>query len=141
MTVGTRKPPSQFVAFSPRKGVLTAVWPGHHLGAVIRGVDDNGVIRDAQIIQLLEQLANHAVVLHHTVGFQSKDGLALRVGLEVRPDMHSGRVEPAEKRLARLVLAIHEIKRSCQKFLIHRFHALNRELSWGSPNLPSKFSV
>jgi len=45
----------------------------------------------------------------------------------MRPDVHSRRVEPAEERLAGLVLAIHEIKRRRHKFLIHRFHALRRQ--------------
>src|SRR5258707_5465311 len=45
----------------------------------------------------------------------------------MRPNVHSRRVEPAEERLAGLVLAVHEIKRSRQKFLVYCLHALNRE--------------
>jgi hypothetical protein len=38
-------------------------------------------------------------------------------------DMHPGRVEPAEERLAGLALAIHEIHRGGEEFLTHGFHA------------------
>ena len=66
-------------------------------------------------------------MLDHPVGFQSKPGLALGFRLEVCEDVHSRRVEPAKERPAGLVLAVHEIQRSGQKFLIHRFHALLRQ--------------
>ncbi len=84
MTVGTRKPPSQFA-----EGSAAAVRPGHQLSAVVGGVDHDGVIRDAQVVELLEQPPDHAVVLDHAVGFQSKPGLTVGLRLEMRPDVHS----------------------------------------------------
>src|SRR5262249_33932782 len=49
----------------PRRSLLavklrhTAVWPGSHLGAVIGAVDDDGVLRDPQVVELLQHLTDH----------------------------------------------------------------------------------
>ena len=40
--------------------------------------------------------------LHHAVGIDAKPGLALRLGLEPRPDVHAGRIEPGKERLLSL---------------------------------------
>ena len=39
-----------------------AVGPGHDLGAVVGRVDDDGVVGDAEVVELLQQLADLAVV-------------------------------------------------------------------------------
>ena len=82
-----------------------AVRPAHHLGAVVRRVDDDGVVGDAEVVELLQQLADVAVVLDHAVGVDAEAGLARRLGLEMGPDVHAGGVEPHEPGLpARLLL-------------------------------------
>jgi len=52
---------------------------GRDFGAVIGRVKNNRVVGDAKIIQLLEELANHAVVLHHPVGMDAFASLSKRL--------------------------------------------------------------
>jgi hypothetical protein len=51
----------------------------------------------SQIIKLLQQLPDHAVVLEHAIRFRSETGLPLGFGLEMRPDVHPRRIEVAEE--------------------------------------------
>ena len=90
MTMGTRKAPSQLVSFSPRNGVAAAVRPGQYFGPVVGREDDDGVVGNAEVVELLEQLADIAVQFHHAVGINPKAGLALRCRLQVRPHVHAG---------------------------------------------------
>ena len=78
-----------------------AVGPGERLGAVVGRVHDDRVVGDAELVELGQQLADHAVVLDHAVGVDAEPGLALGLRLEVGPDVHPGRVVPDEERLAR----------------------------------------
>ena len=78
-----------------------AVGPAHHLGAVVGRVHDDGVVGDAELVELVEQLADVAVVLDHAVGIDAEPGLALRLRLQVREDVHAGRVEPARRTACR----------------------------------------
>ena len=78
-----------------------AVRPGHGLGAVVGGVDDDRVVGDAEVVELLEHRADHVVVLDHAVGIEADAGLAVGLLLQVRPDVHARGVEPHEERLAR----------------------------------------
>ncbi len=94
------------------------------LGAVVGGVHDDGVVGDAQFLELLEQLADHGVVLDHAVGVNAEAGLALALWLEVRPDVHAGGVPPDEERLAVLVRLVHEVQRALGDLFVDRLHAL-----------------
>ena len=111
MTIGTRKPPSQFVAFSPRNGVLPP--SGQDITSAPLSVVKTTMVlsRDAEIVELLQQLSDMAVMLDHAIGIDALAGLALDFRLQMRPDMHAGRVEVAEPGLAGPVLAIDEIER------------------------------
>jgi hypothetical protein len=40
---------------------LPTRWSGRDLGAVIGGLEDNGAIRDAEVVEFFKQLLNHAV--------------------------------------------------------------------------------
>ena len=82
-----------------------AVRPQRDLGAVVGGVDDDGVVGDAEVVELLEQLADHAVMLDHAVGVDALAGLAERLLLQMGEDVHARRVEPDEERLVGLVPA------------------------------------
>ena len=101
-----------------------AVRPREDLGAVVGRPDDDGVVGDAEVIELLQELADHAVELGHAVRVDAQAGLALRFRLEERVDVHAGRVEPAEERLAGLVLPVDEVERGAEELLVHRLHAL-----------------
>ena len=54
-----------------------AVRPGPGLGAVVGAVDHDGVVGDAEIIELLEQAADHVVVFDHAVGVEADAGPSL----------------------------------------------------------------
>ena len=99
MRHGTRKAPSQLVAFSPLNGVVPPSGQVKHFGAVVGGVDDDGVVGDAEIVELLQQLADVPVGLDHAVGVEAEPGLALRLLLQMREDVHARGVEVAEERL------------------------------------------
>src|SRR6516162_9713513 len=49
-----------------------AIGPCHHLRAIVRRVYNDRVVGDAQIIQLLQQLADMSVMLNHSVSFDSQ---------------------------------------------------------------------
>jgi hypothetical protein len=75
-----------------------AVRPAEGLGAVVRHGDDDGDLGIAEIVQLLERLA---VMLDHAVGVDAEPGRPLGLGLEMRQDVHPGRVQPDEEGLLR----------------------------------------
>jgi hypothetical protein len=59
-----------------------AVGPGECLGAVVRRVDHDRVVGDAEVVELAQKLTDLAVVFHHAVriakpGFPSDSGLVL----------------------------------------------------------------
>ena len=78
MTVGTRIAafPVRVLFAAEHRGA--AVGPGEDLGAVVGGIHDDGVVVEAQLLELVEQLADVAVVLDHAVGVDAEAGLALR---------------------------------------------------------------
>jgi hypothetical protein len=86
-----------------------------------------GVLVQAQLLQLVEQLADHGVVLDHAVGVDAQAGLALGLLLEVRPDVHAGGVPPQEERLALALRVGHEAHGLAGELLVHRLHALDVE--------------
>ena len=89
-----------------------AVRPGVHVRAVVGGVDDDGVLGDAEFVEQVEQLPDVAVVVDHrvVVGRLPAPRLAEALRLGVRPEVHVGHVHPDEERGARLVLALDEIE-------------------------------
>jgi len=65
--------PAQALLAPERRGA--PVGPGELLGAVVGGKDHDGVVGDAEGVQLGEQLAHHPVQLLHPVGVQAQPGL------------------------------------------------------------------
>ena len=78
MTVGKRKAPSQLVAFSPRNGVVPPSGQDITSAPLSRGEQDDGVVGDAEVVELLQQLADQPVELHHAIGIDSELGLVPR---------------------------------------------------------------
>ena len=101
-----------------------AVRPHIEMRAVVGGVDHDGILSNAQVVQLLEQLPHVAVMLQHAVGVKVQVGLAVPLRRDVGVVMHPGGVEPDEEWFFGLVLAVNEIQGRAEEFLIHRFHAL-----------------
>ena len=89
----------------PAEGRRAAVGPGELLRAVVGGVHDDRVVFEAELLELVEQLPDHRVVLDHAVGIGAEAGLARALLLEVREDVHAGGVPPEEERLVRLLRA------------------------------------
>ena len=54
--------------FSLRNGVIAASGQRVHVRAVVGRVDHDGVVGDAEIVELLQNLPDVAVVLDHAVG-------------------------------------------------------------------------
>ncbi len=103
------------------------IGPAQALGAVVGRVHHDGVVGDAQLVELVEQLADVAIVLHHAVGIDAQTGLALRLLLQVRPDVHPGRVPPAEEWLAVAVGLLDELEARVEELLVDRLHPLGRQ--------------
>ena len=103
-----------------------SVRPSVHVRSVVRGVDDDGVVGDAHVVERLEQGADSVVVLDHAVDiFAVPVCVAATVfGSDMRPEVHARRVEPRKERLARFVLPLHEVDRGPRGFIIDRLHAL-----------------
>ena len=95
--------------------------------AVVGGVNDDGVLCQAEIIDGLEQLADEGVVLDHAVGVEAKPGLAEVRLLHMGEVVHPRGVEPAEERLSGLLGAGEEILGRREHLLVDRLHALHRQ--------------
>ena len=87
--------------FSPRNGVVPP--SGQLITSAPLSVEYITIVLSAmpRLVELVEQLPDHAVVLDHAIGIEADAGDALRRGLEVGPDVHPGGVPPQEERLAR----------------------------------------
>ena len=44
-----------------------AVGPGVHVGTVIAGIDNDGIVRDAHVVEGLEEITDDIVVFHHAI--------------------------------------------------------------------------
>ena len=94
-----------------------AVGPGVHVRPVVARVDDDRVVRDAHVVQRLEDRADRVVVLDHAVDVLAVAVLvaAAVLGSDVGAHVHARRVEPDEEGLARGVLPLHEIDRRSRR--------------------------
>ena len=94
--------------------------------AVVGGVDDDGVVGDAHLVERVEERADGVVVLDHAVDvFAVAVGVAAAMlGADVGAQVHARRVVPDEERLARRVLALHEVDRRRRGLVVDGLHAL-----------------
>ncbi len=76
---------------------------------VIGGVEDEGIIGNAEVIQHLQEFSHVHVMLYHAVGIFILTGDAAQFFLYVGTKVHTGTVPPAEKGLTRLGLALDEV--------------------------------
>ena len=88
------------------------VRPRVHVRAVVGAVHDDRVVGDPELVEQIEQLADVLVVVDHRVVVRRLPaaGLPEALGLRVRAEVHVRRVDPAEERLAPLVLALDEVR-------------------------------
>ena len=110
--------------------------------AVVGRIHDEGVVRDAELVEIIEHLADILVMVDHRIVIRrlpaSRLSFALRLGMGV--EMHVRGVEPDEEGLARVVLALDEILGRRNKFVVARFHALFRERTGVGHSLFSDFT-
>src|SRR5262249_42885462 len=76
----------------------SAVRPQRELGSVIGGVKNDGVIGNSQLVELIKELTHMPVVLDHAIRMNALSRDTEGLGLQVRKDVHSSRVEPAKER-------------------------------------------
>src|SRR5215470_845695 len=113
----------------PRGALLTLVGggapvgPRDDLGAVVGAVDHDGVVGDAEVVELLEDGTHHVVVLNHAVRVEADARAALGGRLQMRPHVHARGVEPDEERLARLRRLVHEGALRGEDLLVDGGHA------------------
>src|SRR5208282_5760571 len=123
-TIGTRNAPSQLVFFSLRNGVIAPSGQEFMCGPL--SVEYMTSVLSSELVESVEHLTDVLVVIDHRVVVRrlpaSRLSLALRLG--VGEEMHVRGVEPDEERLARVVLALDEISRRGDEFVVAGLHAL-----------------
>ena len=91
------------------------VGPSEEVRPVVRGEDHDCVIRNAQVIQGLQKLADVLVHLPHAIGVFVAPGAQTSLATvrltNVGEDVHAGKVHPGKERTLRFNLAGHEIDR------------------------------
>jgi hypothetical protein len=94
--------------------------------AVVAGVDDDGVLGDAELIQQVEQLAHVPVVVDHrvVVGRLPAPRLPDAPRLGVGPQVHVGGVHPDKERGAVRLLAPDEVLGRGDRVVVDRLHPL-----------------
>jgi hypothetical protein len=95
--------------------------------SVICRIHYDGVIGDAQLIELSNHFADILIVRDHHVVIKPLSALAPVLFGAVGPEMHRGGVVPEEKGLAVLVRLVHEIERMFGNLVIDSLHALSVE--------------
>ena len=94
------------------------------LGAVVGRPHDDRVVDDAKLLEEVEQHAHHLVELDHAVGIDPEPGDAPGLGLQVREDVHAGRIEPDEEGATLRVRLADERHGLRQHLFVDRLHAL-----------------
>src|SRR5688572_6850322 len=89
-----------------------AIRPACYFRTVISGVHNYRVLFKSKFFELIKDLANHCVMLNHTIGINTKSCLTLRLFLEMSMYVHSCRVKPQEKWLI-CILCIIKILKCC----------------------------
>ena len=92
--------------------------------AVVGGIHDDRVVGDAELIELVQHLADVLVVGDHHVVVVALPALALVLLGAVRPEMHGRGVVPEEERLVGLVRLVDEAQRVLRDLVVDGLHAL-----------------
>jgi hypothetical protein len=97
------------------------------VGAVVGGVHDDGVVGDAQLVQLVEHDADVFVVSdHYVVVLALAVALALVLVGRVGPEVHGRGVPPDEERLVRLMRVVYEAHGVFGDLVVDGLHPLPR---------------
>ena len=94
---------------------------------VVGRVHDNCIVRDTELIELVEQVTHDAIMLDHAIGIFGQGGqprCAAVLFLDVGPEVHPGGIHPDKERCSGFDLTLHEVDGRGGGFLIDRFHTL-----------------
>ena len=97
--------------------------------AVVGRIVHNGVVGDAELVELVQQLANMHVVLDHAVPIFILAGNTSKLVLYMGAEMHPRAVPPDEEGLALCMRAVDEVEGAGEGFLVDRLHTLLSERS------------
>ncbi|MNX32731.1 hypothetical protein D3C86_629430 [compost metagenome] len=113
------------VLFAAERGGCR-IRPRELIRPVVRRVDHDGVLGDAQVIQLFQEFAHVLVMLPHAVGIivAGHAALALVLGPDVREQVHARGVHPQEERLVVLAVLVQVVQRRAHRFVVDGLHAL-----------------
>ena len=114
------------VLLAAERGV-GAVRPGVVLRAVVGRVLDDGVVGDAQLVELGEHHANLLVVDDHAIAVGVLPALAEVLLGHVGAEVHRRGVVPEEEGLVRLDLLLHPFNRAGRDFLVDGLHPFLRQ--------------
>ena len=105
-----------------------SIGPGIHVRAIVAGVNDDRVVGNSHSVKGVEDFPDRLVMLDHSVNVLAISmGVAPTVfGTDVRSQVHAGGVEPAEERLARFALTLHELDCAFGSLVVDRLHSLFR---------------
>ena len=103
---------------------VTGVRPGVVLRSVVGGIHDDRVVGDAQLIELVEHLADLLIVGDHAIAVGVLAALADILCGDVGTEVHGRRVVPEEEGLVRLRLLLHPRESAIGDLFVDRLHAL-----------------
>ena len=108
------------------EGGHAGIRPGVHVRTVVGGVHDERVVRDAQIVQRLENRADVLVVVNHRVVILALEptGLPDALWLHMGPEVHVSEVHPNEGGSAGQVLPSDEVRGAGGHVIVDGFHPL-----------------
>ena len=105
-----------------------AVGPSEDFCAVVGGEDDDGVVGDADVVEVLEQIADIIVHLRHAGFFEAVVALIVHLRLvllrQIGEDVHARGVVPDEERLAGRLGLIHEPLRVLNQNFVEGLHVV-----------------
>ena len=112
------------VFLSTERG-FARIWPGGRHWAVIGGVNQDGIVFNAQIFNFLQHFTNHLVVLNHPVCIRPQtcgtNAAVFQVGFVV----HTRGVEPGKERFPGFHLTFHKVVVGRQRLFVHGAHTLH----------------
>ena len=74
-----------------------AVRPTELLRTVVRAINNDGVVGNAELVQLVEEQSDRIVMFDHTVGIKPNSRSPLCFLFQSRPDVHSRGAHPAKE--------------------------------------------
>ena len=102
------------------------IGPGVHMRTIVGAVHDDGVVGDAQLVDLVEHGADVFVMVDHRIVIRAlpASGLAQALGFGMGAEMHVSKVDPNEHRFSGLGLFFDKFGGTSGGIIIDSLHAL-----------------